>query len=387
MADVFTDITEILKTDYEPRMADAISKKTVALDTIKRDSGIRQLSQKAFEIDADAYGLRGYSFDPDTDADLTSGAPTFDSMTISAKAIAITTFLKDIDLKVKKAGAAADLAVKVKNHIVNGMARTLNQQLCANNKGALCRLNGSPSSSTVTVDEPGTEHLYPGQTVYVGSSSYTVSTVNSETSVTFTASLSGESDDALVYSSSGASSNDMDGFAQLIVNTGTVQGVAKDTNFWSHSWIDSDAETIDTADLLKVILKANRFGPGVAYCLMGEDLWRKVGADLTALKQVVVGKGDWIDLPGGWSGLKFAAGNKAVPLMAESDMVYQAGEVYAITPEAMGLGVLDENFLPGSNGLFNKIDKRPKWEISRVLYGNFFVRNFKAIGALKSKTT
>jgi len=387
MTDYFADITEILQTEYIPKMEMHISKKTVVLDMIKRNSGVHSMNQKSFEVDCDAYGANAYAFDPDTDADLSSHAQTFDSMTVSVKAVASDQFVKDIDLAVKKAGATADLAVKIKEHMALGMARLLNRCAVADTKGQVALLNGAMTGgTTVTVNQSVPDAFKPNQLLTIGTTTCAVTTVNSETEIVVDTAIT-ESDNAVVYNRGYAS--EPDGLGTLIANTGTIQAVAKATNYWSHSFIDSDSEELDTADLVKITLKVNRYGSGAQMILCGEDLWRKVGGDLTALKQVNLASAQsYIDLPGGWSGLRFAAGSKAMPLMQEADMTYgSSGKMYVITPDALTMGSLGERFLPGSNGLFNRIDKRPKWEISMVNYCNFAIKNFKAIGLLSDKTT
>lgn len=387
MADIFADITEILQTEYVPKMEMHVSNKTVVLEMIKRNSGVYNMNQKSFEVDCDAYGANAYWFDPDTDGDLNSHAPVFDSMTVNVKSVAVDTFVKDIDLQVKKAGVTADLAVKLKNHMTLGMARALNVSAVADTKGKIARANGANAGAVVTFDEAVPDAFKPNQLITIGSNDATVSTVDSETQITLTATVS-VADNDIIYDRS-ASSNAADGLGNLIINSGTVQGVAKGTNFWAHSFIDSTSEVLDTADLVKIALKVNRYGSGAEFVLCGEDLWRKIGADLTGLKQVNLSSAQsYIDLPGGWSGLRFAAGSKAMPIIQEADMVYgSSGKVYVITPDALTLGALGERFLPGSNGFFNRVDKRPKWEITMVNYCNFAVKNFKAVGLLSNKTT
>lgn len=389
MADVFTDITELLKTEYVDtgKLGLHISEKTVVLDLIKRNSGVTNMSQKSFEVDCDAYGANAYWFDPDTDSDLSSHAPTFDSMTVSVKSLAVNSFVKDIDLQVKKAGATADIAIKLKNHLVLAMARAMNVSAVADTKGKIARANGANAAAVVTFDEAVPDAFKPGQLITIGSNDATVSTVDSETQITLTTTVS-VTDNDIIYDRS-ASTNAADGLGNLIANTGTIQGVNKATNYWAHSFIDSTSEAIDTADLLKIALKVNRYGTGAKVILTGEDLWRKIGADLTSLKQVNLASAQsYIDLPGGWSGLRFAAGAQAMPIIQEADMVYGTnGKVYVITPEALTLGSLGERFLPGSNGFFDRVNKRPKWEITMVNYANFAVKNFKAVGLLSNKTT
>lgn len=388
MSDVFADITEILKTDYEPTMEKAISEQNFVLSQIKKNSGVRMNSAKSFEVKVLAYGANSYFYDPDTDSDLSSHAQTYDTMSSSLKALANDAFFKDIDLQVKGAGAAVDLAIDTKNALVAAAARALNRCLVATTKGQLALVNGTSGAATdIAFDNAVVDAFKPGQLITIDTDECTVSTVNSETEITVTPSVT-VADNDVIYNRGYA--NEADGLANLIVNSGTIQGVTKATNYWAHSFIDSDAETINTADLLANMLKVNRYGKGVSYSLMGESLWSKIGADLTALKLVNLTSGQgMIDLPGGWSGLKFAAGAKAVPLMAEPDMVYgSSGEIYNVTNDAVTLASFNNGgkFLQGSNGVLDRVSKRPKWEITLLDYVNFAVKNFKGVGALKSKT-
>jgi hypothetical protein len=241
---------------------------------------------------------------------------------------------------------------------VRSLSWNMNRMIVGPGNGLLCIVNGAVSAATtVNVDNGGTEetpptqHLNIGDELWIGTSAeitgggYAAATV---ASVTDDNTFETEDNETLadndlvvradVYGSSAY--QEINGFTNLITNTGTTQNVNKATNRWFQSHLTTVSGNITINKMDGVVMKARRFAldPSALFWLMNSTQWQRYNSLLTATKSVYTVNTEAFEgnLVGGVKGVVFYSPDGKIPCLID-DMVPD-GVMWLVDPNAFIYG-------------------------------------------------
>lgn len=390
-----TDVTDLLIEDVHPRLESQVFKKSILLEKMEKGKGMKPMENNTFLIKVEAAEHSGvYYIDPGATSDLNFGAPTYDEMTVTAKAGYGSHRITDFALTAAKGKPASivDLATSFGKSVQDQMRRSMNRQFLGlggttAGNAKIADVNGASSGTTVTVDGYGTRFIMPDALLDIGTDAehgagtadqVRVSTVTSSTTFTIGASATVADDDHVKFAD--ADDNEMNGLGNLVSATEDVQGIDRSANYWSQSFVDSTAEVLTEADMVAALIEADKTGD-VNLVITGNSLYQKYASLLTSLKR----SPSQAKLIGGFVGLEFAVGKPGVGVFLDHDTV--DGEMYFLTTETLSIGKLDMGWLEQGDGIFERAGLRPAWWASYKFYGNLASLNFRASSALRNKTT
>ena len=408
-----TTLSAILFRDYDKVVRDNTFSETVLLNNLKKNVGVIPMANNNFYVKATSSGFGGWDADNGAaGADLQLGDVTYAEMTVP---IVFTwggyqlteSVLRSAD---GDAGAVVDIAEDYAKHVQQSLRRNLNRMFL--NRGGtvadnavIATVNGASSGTTVTVDDGagsdssgpglGTQFMYVGQGITIGTDAEqpatadyaTISSIDSRTQITIDASETIADSDNIVIARSAAANNDnneMSGFRNINLTTGTFQNVDRSTNYWWHSSSDTTAEALDEGDLIAQFNQAKRTGNPNAV-IMGEILYRKYASLLTSMKQAEV---DAARLEGGFRGLALAVGGPGTVVSLDWDCPYGDVNIASLSSQYITIGELATGWFGAKQGLplFQKTNLRGSYWAAYEYFGNLVVRNASAHSGLRNKT-
>lgn len=395
-------VAEILKKVILPRIQKLIFTKTILLDKIPRDNAGVTFSNDKIYITGDTSGHSGTAFTGATGG-IRIGKSKQSQMVSSAKYGYGGHIIWDSTLEITKntAGSLVEYSKKLGMDLELAMRRSLNRQLYGNGQGVLTTVT-SGASSTATHTLATTRFLQEGGLYLVGTKSeieagtadaVTVQSINSTTSVTFTSSITTATSDRVVIQGiwDGSAYQEIDGLDSLISNNtenagSTVQGIARATNVWANSYVDSSSAQLLESHLVDAITSAYEFG-NPQFIVTTPTLKNRYGAILQGIRRIV----DKVDLGGGYSGLEVSAGAQPVGLISDFDC--PAGNLFVIDPDAWSLAQLAPlGFLQSANGgvmeaVYDADGNRlPAYQTALKFYGNLVNLNLRANAKITNKT-
>lgn len=235
----------------------------------------------------------------------------------------------------------------------------MNRMIVGPGNGILAYVNVAVNgATTVNVDNNGTEetpptqHLNEGDELWIGTSAeitgggYAAVTVASVTDDNTFEAEDNETladDDIIVRADVYGSSayQEINGFANLINNTGTTQNVNKATYRWFQSSVTTVSGNLTVAKMDGVVMKARRFAldPSALFWLMNSTQWQRYASLLTTTKNVDVPSWDG-NLVGGVKGLVYYSPDGKIPCLID-DMVPD-GTMWLVDPNAFMYGKVRE---------------------------------------------
>jgi hypothetical protein len=235
----------------------------------------------------------------------------------------------------------------------------MNRMIVGPGNGILAYVNVAVSgATTVNVDNNGTEetpptqHLNSGDELWIGTSAeittvtgYSAVTVDSVTDDNTFEAEDNETladDDIIVRADvhNGTSYQEINGFANLINNTGTTQNVDKAANRWFQSQLTAVSGNITINKMDGVVMKARRFAvdPSALFWLMNSTQWQRYNSLLTATKSIYTVNTESFEgnLVGGVKGVVFYSPDGKIPCLID-DMVPD-GVMWLVDPNAFMYG-------------------------------------------------
>lgn len=267
----------------------------------------------------------------------------------------------------------------------------INRCLHGAGTGRLCLANGSGSTTaTLTLDGnpnggDATEYLAAGMVIDVGTTTgLTISSVDSATQVTLSATASW-SDNDVVTKTSDAEPMGIAGIIDDGTNVATIQNFLRSSYPIFKANVDDTAEALTEADMITMYLRAkkNGFTPRNGCILMGETMYMAYGALLTSMKRSTDTKPV---LGGGWYGLEFMDG---VPVVFDPDT--WSGYVQFVNFDALTIAEMSspmEWLEADAHGgiLTRSASVRTNWEGTLKYYYNLVGLRFNGMSRLSGKT-
>lgn len=280
------------------------------------------------------------------------------------------------------------------------MNRSVNRQMYGNWKWVLTTVTTGATSATQTVWS--TFYLTEWQVVLVWTvaqveawtaDEVTVSSINSDTSVTFTGSFTSVTADVIVVKGvySDSQYNEMSWLSNLISNNvvdsgSSFQWISRATNAWTNSYVEATATALTEAQILTMLMNASKYG-NPDLILTTPTLYLKYGTLLTSQRRQV----NTVDLSGWFKWLEVSFGNTPVAMVQDWDC--PAWEVFAIDSSTWGLWELAPlSFLDNGTGwVFTNVydssgARLPAYQTTMKFYGNMMGNKPRANARLTGKT-
>ncbi len=286
-----------------------------------------------------------------------------------------------------KSGAAVERYTQLLiKQLSFGFKRTLNYQAWnpASN-GSLATATGGSTTTTVNValdtDRPGTRYITPGMWISIvgatggtGTSNPSVAQVESTNSIAQTITLSQaltftDGADILPVGPDGKATNPLTSIPQLVVNTGTVQGVdlALTSNQQAHLYSTAGSFSVPTMQQLSNECETgtpNKYFANVSvYNAMAESV---LGQERTGM-----GNQSYLDV--GYR--TFTAHQGTVDVILERDMAY--GALYGLWMPGWTLAILNDVYLAPLNGSM-RVPGYLIYEIAMTWEGQYTNANIEA---------
>ena len=397
-------ISALLEKLILPTIKDQLFNKTVLLKYFKKNvDGVTFNNDKIY-ITALTSGHSWVGFTGATGA-ITTGKSTDQQMVVSAKYGYGSHIIWDSAIQTAKGkpGALINLVKKLGRDLEMEFKKSLNRQLFWDGKWTLTLINGAwTSTATHTVDS--TRFLRVWQALEVGTTAQieawtaddaTVSTINSKTSVTFTAAITTADNDIIitkgVYNTTDSQYEELDWLTNLVTNNtvssgSSFQGITRATNDWTNSYVDATSATLTEAQIIDLVADVAEFGdPDLIMTTI--DLQNKYASLLASQKRYM----NTVDLKWGFKGLEVSVGAQPIPMVSDYDC--PAGTLFVLDTSTFSLAELNalQYLADGSGAIMTNVysssgARIPAFQTTMKFYGNLVCTNPRSNGKLTNKT-
>jgi hypothetical protein len=341
-------------------------------------------------------------------ATLTGGDAANIQLNVSAKRLYSHVVVDEMTVESMKnvpKGALKNFVSSYAQRMELGIGREMNRTFNGDGDGAVARANGSSGGGTAltvqaldadTSDLLPTQYIEAGDYIKIGSGAAVQVTSISGDVLTISASRAwSDEDDIIKATSDGGSASEMAGLKELIVNTGTVQGVNVANYKNMQAYVDNESHSIaSTAEQYMNLAYLKTVGYKVSQQLIGLcnltvfNAWAKI---LTALKSTartdenIMGginlQGDKKDMPF----LRFFQGKTYL------DIDTWTNHWFNLDPESMTIGDLGGGVkfstAPDRTQKWSRVNSLvPSFEATLRFYGNLIMKNPKANAVLTGLT-
>lgn len=392
-----SNVLNLLQKSIAKKIEDNVPQTTPILTELKRNSGVTPMANNSFYV-TEWVGNFSNIGQFAAGAVLTGGNASNLQLTIAAKRlyadVSVDEFTTEAMSKVPE-GALVDFVKGFTDRMELGVGREMNRTFHGAADGKVARANGSSAGGTsITVqaldadtsDLDPTQYIEVGDYIKIGSGAIVQVTAISGNVLTI-ASRAWSDEDAIVKASSDAVTDEMSGLKNLIVATGTVQGVNVANYKHMQAYIDATSSSIATSkETLMQLAYLKTVAHKVSSKLVGYcnvtvfNAWASV---LTALKQTA--KTD----ENIFGGANVQGDVKAMPyLLFMGGKVYldidcRTNHWYNTDPESMTIGDMGGgvkfSVSPDGKGVWTrKSGYVPEYEATLRFYGNLIVKNPRA---------
>jgi hypothetical protein len=394
-----SNVLNLLQKSIAKKIEDNVPQTTPLLTEVKRNSGVTPMANNTFYV-TEWVGNFSNIGQFQAGAVLTGGNAENIQLSVAAKRlyadVSVDEFTTEAMSKVPE-GSLIDFVKGFTDRMELGIGREMNRTFHGDSTGIVARANGSSAGGTsITVqaldadtsDLDPTQYIEVNDYIKIGSSAIVQVTAITGNVLTI-ASRAWSDEDAIVKASSDAVTAEMSGLKNLIVATGTVQGVNVANYKNMQAYVDATSHDISAtgeAGMQLAYLKTvghKVSGKLVGYCNV--TVFNAWAAYLTAYKHTA--KTDE-NIFGGAN----IQGDQAQ--MAMPYLVFMGGKVYLdidcwtnhwynTDPESMTIGDMGGgvkfSVAPDGKGVWTrKSGYVPEYEATLRFYGNLIVKNPKA---------
>lgn len=381
-ATTITNIEDTLKKDILPTIQNVTFKQRPLLDKIKKNKGVIKLANNTFYVTYQIGHHSGIQHVAEG-ATLFTGKPKFDQGSIPAKYGFGHFSINDQAIQATRNDKGALATVLERNAMAlrDTFARELNRIIMGDGTGQLCLINGGATAAAQTVDTPGTDYIYEGgQLDIVGDTDVLVSSVDSTTGFTLSASIT-TADNEVVTRANADEPMGLKGGIDDGDFVATIQGFTRASTPFANSFTDDTAEQLSESDMITAYLNAQKYGSRKKVWFMGLTLYQRYGSILTSMKRSADTKEV---LSGGWKGLDFMGGESGVIL----DHDTPAGIAFCVDMDELTIGEMTPmGWLEEANGgILTRVSNQAAWEGTMRYYWNVIFLSFQAHARLRQKT-
>jgi hypothetical protein len=430
-ADLIAVFSDILRQQIEPTIQDQIDWQDVLLMDLQNTPGLnregvkRNFTNNSFEIASKTAGMTAHS--GSENGALVTTSLGFDKMLVVPKFTRARSLVNHPTI-VAVSGDASSLSSAATEYgieIRKAMQRAAGRHIRGDGRGIVGVLAaGVVNSATHTIRAKtagtvasnakykfGSQPFMEGQILEIGTETQfaagtqtegTVLSVNSDTSITFTAALAlgsaaganneqGTNVDTWYIRFKGDYGTTPMGLFGLIDDgtisgtaggstVTTIQNVTRSTTPYMKSVVmdKTNASTI-IADFRNLFLQVNRYNyGGMKYFLVSEDVYAKYTDSVTVTNQSNPGEAQYKSKLGtGHTGLQFAYGQAPIPILYDSLLPY--GTVFLMdTDQLFRADLFQDGFIPG--GLMNLVNNTTNYETIRASYYNYGTFSSRKLG-------
>lgn len=233
MSATLTTIDAILKEKYLPTVREAMTQGRVLMEKVQRNS--EEYDGKKVVIAINKARNAGLGAAAEDGTLPTAGKQGYEDATYTLKYVygrgQITG--QAMELSRTNAGAFAKALEREMKGLTRDFKNDINRIFNGAGDEVLTRINGAATSATQTVDS--TRFLNEGDTVQIATDDVTIQSVDSETQITLTGSITTADNDTIKRRIGSTLVDEPDGIALAIDDAGTVGGLARSTRFWWQS--------------------------------------------------------------------------------------------------------------------------------------------------------
>ena len=402
-----SDVLNLLQKAIQKKIEDNVPKTTPLLSVLKRNSGVTPLANNTFYV-TEWVGNFSNVVQAASGSQLTGGKASNVQINVAARQLYADVTVEEFTVEAMKNvpdGALIDFTKGYVDRMELAIGREMNRTFHAVTEGKVARANGSGSSSTTvtvqaldadTSDIDPLQYIEVGDYVKVGSAAAKQVSSISGNVLTLSGAISWSDEDSVVKATTDlAATVEMQSLPNLIVNTGTVQGVNVANYPNLQAWVDSTTHDISATGeefMNKAYLKTVAYKVSqelVGYCnLTVFNYWVAI---LTALKKTantaerirggINLQGDVRDMPF----LDFFNGKVYL------DIDCYTGYWYNTDPNSMTIGDLGGGVKfavapDGKSVWTRKTGYTPEYEATLRFYGNLIMKNPRANAKLTALT-
>lgn len=417
----------LLKQQLEPTVQDQIDWMDFFMEDMQNTPGLnkagvkRNMANNSFEISSKVSGSTSYA--GGEAGALIDTSLAFEKMTVVPKYVRARSLIGHPTIQATQGDNAA-IASAASEHgmeLRRAMMRAKGRHIRGDGTGIIGTLaDGVVASATHTVLAKGTgtiasqkkyslgalQIFMAGQEVSIGTAAQfaagthtdaIISTVNSDTSITFTASKTlgtiagannhgGTNADTWYIRLKGEYGNVPMGLMGLVddgtISPGitTIQGLTRSSTTYMKSVVYDkvNASTIikDFRDLYIAVKRYNK--NGLKYFVVSDDVYAKYTDSVTITNQSNPSSAQYTSKLGtGHQGLMFAYGSSPIPILLDSDLPY--GTVYLLdTDQLFCADLFEDSFVEG--GVMARVSGTTDYETIRAAYYNFGTFSSRKLG-------
>jgi len=417
----------LLKQQIEPTIQDQIGWQDVLLEDVVNTPGLnragvkRNMANNSFEITSKNSGMTAYA--GAEGGALINSDLSFEKMTVVPKYVRARSLIghEAIQVTLGSEAALTEATAAYGLEIRQSMMRAKGRHIRGDGTGIIGTLaDGVVSSATHTVLAKGTgtiasqkkyslgalQVFMEGQEVSIGTAAQflagthtdaIIATVNSDTSITFTASKTlgsaagannhgGDNSDTWYIRLKGEYGNTPMGLLGLVDDgtlfpaITTIQGLTRSTTPYMKSVVydKATAATIikDFRDLYIAVTKYNK--NGMKYFVVSDDVYAKYTDSVTITNQSNPAQAQYTSKLGtGHTGLMFAYGSAPIPIFYDSLLPY--GTVLLLdTDQLFCADLFEDAFVEG--GVLARVSGTTNYETIRAAYYNFGTFSSRKLG-------
>ena len=399
MALATSDVLNLLQKAIQKKIEDNVPKTTPLLSVLKRNSGVTPLANNTFYV-TEWVGNFSNIVQAAAGSQLEGGKATNVQINVAAKRLYADVTVDEFTVEAMKNvpdGALIDFTKGYVGRMELGIGRELNRTFHAVTAGLVARANGSSDSGTeITVqsldadtsDIPGTMYIEVGDYLKVGTAAVKQVTAIAGNVITLSGAIAWADEDGIVKATKDlAVTDEMQSLPNLIVATGTVQGVdvANYPNLQAyvdvagHDISATGEEWMNLAYLKTVAHKVSQ--ELVGYCNL--TVFNAWAAILTALKKTantaerirggINLQGDIREMPF----LDFFNGKVYLDIDCYTGYWYNTDPA-SMTIGDLGGGVKFSVAPDGKQVWTRKTGYTPEYEATLRFYGNLIMKNPRA---------
>lgn len=386
-------LSNVLKKDIAPVIYDQFHKGKILLEKIKQNTGVTEMGSE-FYVSMNVAPHSGVVGTQENANLFTGGKQKKAQSKTVPKTLPGVFRISYETLKASRSNKfvlAKELTLQSEG-LKEAMQKDLNRQYFGYGNAQIALANGTGgSATTLTVDNPGTDYIYEGQSIIIGTGdAVTVSTIDSATQVTIGTARNWADNDVITKADGDGNAADesmgLDGIVDNGSNVGTFQNIIRSSNLFWNSYIDATGEALSIADMRTAFRGAEKYGD-VNLIITTPTLSDKYSDLLTNNLGNVQMPPKTMSLGGGYIGLEFAIGKAGVGVFSDYDC--KTGQMFFLTTKMITQGVSGEmEWLDtgGEGGILQRVPGTKDYEAVLVRSGNLIALSCRAHAALKAKT-
>lgn len=383
------DVTALMKKIIQPAIADQLESRTLLLKNLRRNGETRDTINNAIYI-THRYSRNATIKSIASNAALPgAGAQKRKQSSTGPKYTFGRFIVEDMALEAARSDVQSltNLLTDESKYLTVDMSKDINRQLFGAGTGQLALLNGAitAAQTTIQVDTPGSQYIYPESAITIGAlSAATVSSVPSDSTVKLAAAAGATANNSIIRHSS--STSEMMGLKGIVDDGGivaTLQGITRSANAWWKAYTEETSAALTTSHVQKAYTEVEKYSqPNFAVTTFA------LRDKLAALLQAVKRYNDVMTYNGGFRAIMW----NDIPVIADTDCTYGPnsaalqGYFYFLGLDSLSLEELTPlSWMERDGDILKYVAGYPQYDAIMRYYANLVVNHVKRNSALSNK--